>query len=101
MLRASCQDDLKTSARSRRTLSRVRAADAFEAIAVDLFKHADGRPITMTMIRSGLEQLRSRRPACTCGPCGETVAKARADRVYRTAQIWQRSVIATRARAVR
>jgi len=38
---------------------------------------------------------------CTCGLCGETVAKARADRVYRTVQIWQRSVIATRARAVR
>jgi hypothetical protein len=74
----------------------VRAADAFEAIAVDLFKHADGRPITMTMIRSGLEQLRSRRPACTCGLSGETVAKARTDRMYQTAQIWQRSVIATR-----
>jgi hypothetical protein len=33
--------------------------------------------------------------------CGETVAKAKADRVYRVAMSWQRSVTATRARAAR
>ena len=83
------------------TLERVRAAEATELLAVDMFRRADGRPITMTMVRSRLEQLRAHRPTCKCGLCGETVAKATADRVYRTASIWQRSVNVTRARAVR
>jgi hypothetical protein len=52
----------------------------------------------MAVINRSLNQLRSRRTACKCGLCGETVAKARADRVHRTASIGQRSVIATRAR---
>jgi hypothetical protein len=38
------------------------------------------------------------RQACRCGLCGETVAKAKPDKVFRTASIWQRSAAATRAR---
>ena len=34
------------------------------------------------MINRALHQLRAHRPACTCGLCGETVAKVKADRVY-------------------
>jgi hypothetical protein len=55
----------------------------------------------MAVINRALHQLRSHRPACSCGLCGETVAKVKADRVYRTASMWQRSVVATRARMTR
>jgi hypothetical protein len=96
------------------------------------------QPVTISMIERALHQLRAHRHDCRCGLCtaaaqasadavyrvammwqrgrwpcrcalcGETVANAKADRVYakadrvyRTASIWQRSVNATRARAAR
>ena len=78
----------------------VRAAEATEAIAVEVFRQCEcsGQPVSMAVINRALHQLRSHRPACSCGLCGETVAKVKADRVYRTASMWQRSVVATRAR---
>jgi hypothetical protein len=79
------------------------AAGAVEAIAVEIFRQAESshQLVTMSMISRVLEQLRAHCASCRCGLCGETVVKARADRVFRTAQIWQRSVAVTRARAVR
>jgi hypothetical protein len=67
---------------------------------VEFFRQCEssGQLVSTAVINRSLNQLRSRRTACKCGLCGETVAKARADRVHRTASIWQRSVIATRAR---
>jgi hypothetical protein len=67
---------------------------------VEFFRQCEssGQLVSMAVINRSLNQLRSRRTACKCGLCGETVAKARADRVHRTASIGQRSVIATRAR---
>jgi len=53
------------------------------------------------VIHRALEQLRSHRPSCRCGLCGETVANVKADRVYRTASIWQRSAAASRVRMAR
>jgi hypothetical protein len=79
----------------------VRSVDRVELLALDVYQRANGRPITMTTVRDRLEQLRSHRPVCRCGLCGETVAEAKADRVYRTGSIWQRSVVATRARMTR
>jgi hypothetical protein len=81
------------------TLIGLRAADAVEAIAVEVFRQCEwsGQPVSMRVITRVLDQLRSHRSACRCGLCGETALKARPDRVYRTASIWQRSVAATRA----
>jgi hypothetical protein len=81
----------------------MRAADAVEAIAVEVFRQCEraGQPVTMSTISRVLDRLRAHRPACACGLCGETAAKARPDRVFRTASIWQRSVSVTRARAAR
>jgi hypothetical protein len=81
----------------------MRTAEATEAVAAEVFKQAEcsGQLVSMSMINRAIEQLRAHRPTCRCGLCGETVAKAKADRVFVTASIWQRSVIATRARAVR
>jgi hypothetical protein len=81
----------------------LRAADAVGAIAVEVFSQCElsGQPVTMSVINRALEQSRAHRPSCKCGLCDETVAKARADRVFVTASIWQRSVTATRARAAR
>jgi len=74
----------------------VRAADAVEAIAVEIFRQCEcsGQPVSMPLINRVLEQLRSHRPSCRCGLC-EAAAKVKADRVYRTAQVWHRSVNAT------
>jgi hypothetical protein len=85
------------------TLTAVRAADAVEAIAVEIWRQCEcsGQLVSMAVINRALNQLRAHRPTCKCGLCGETFAKAKADRVYRTASVWQRSVIATRARATR
>jgi hypothetical protein len=68
-----------------------------------VFKQCEynGEVISMTVIDRALNQLRAHRQACKRGLCGETVAKARADRVYRTVSAWERSVIATRARMTR
>jgi hypothetical protein len=84
-------------------IKRVRAADAVEAIAVEVFRQCEcsGQPVTMSVINRALNQLRAHRPACRCGLCGETVAKARPDRVFVTASIWQRSTAASRARMTR
>jgi hypothetical protein len=81
----------------------VHAAEAVTVIAVEIFRQCEcsGQPVSMAVINRALRQLRTHRPACKCGLCGKTVAKARADRVYRTASVWQRSVIATLARATR
>jgi hypothetical protein len=80
----------------------VRAADAVDAIAVEVFRQCEcsGRAITMSMIERALEHLRGYRPSCRCGLC-TAAAKVAADRVYRVATTWQRSVIATRARMAR
>lgn len=85
------------------TLGAVRTADAVEAIAVEVFRQCEcsGEPVTMSVIDRALEQLRGHRRSCQCGLCGETAAKATAERVYRTAWIWQRSVATTRARMTR
>jgi hypothetical protein len=68
-----------------------------------VFRQAEssGQLVSMNMINRVLEQLQGHRPSCKCGLCGEMVAKAKADRVFRTASVWQRSVLATRARAMR
>jgi len=81
----------------------VRAAHAVEAIAAEVFRQAEssGQLVSMALINRAVEQLRSHRSSCRCGLCGETAAKARADRVFRTASVWQRSVTATRARMTR
>ena len=73
------------------TLSDVRAAEATEAIAVEVFRQREcsGQLVSMTVINRALNQLRAHRPTCKCRLCGETVAKARADRVYRVAARWQ------------
>jgi hypothetical protein len=80
----------------------MRATDAVEAIAVEVFRQAasSGQLVTMSMIIRALEQLRAHRSSCRCGLCGETVAKARPDRVFVQAQVWQRQTPATRARAM-
>ena len=71
--------------------------------AVEIFRQAErsGQLVSMSMINRVLEQLHAHRPTCSCGLCGETVAKPRADRAFRTASVWQRSVSAMRARAAR
>ena len=81
----------------------MRAADAVEAIAVEIFRQAEssGQPVTMSMINRAVEQLQRHRPSCRCGLCGDVVAKARPDRVFVQARVWQRSVSATRARMTR
>jgi hypothetical protein len=81
----------------------VRAADAVEAIAVEVFQQAEcsGQLVSMPMVSRVIDQLASHRPTCRCGLCGEVVVKARPDRVFVQAQVWQRSVSATRARATR
>ena len=73
------------------TLSDVRAAEATEAIAVEVFRQCErsGQLVSMTVINRALNQLRAHRPTCKCRLCGETLAKARADRVYRVAARWQ------------
>jgi hypothetical protein len=45
----------------RRTLTTVRAADAVEAIAVEVFRQAEssGQPVTMSMINRAVEALRT------------------------------------------
>jgi hypothetical protein len=80
----------------------VRAADAVEAIAVEIFRQCEcsGQPVTMSMIERALEQLPGHRRSCRCGLC-EAAAKVKADRVYRTASIWQRSATASRVRMAR
>ena len=85
--------------RSGATLIVVRAADAVEAIACEVFKRceASNQGVSMSASRDVLDELRAHRATCRCGRCGETVAKARADREFVTAQVWQRSVTATRA----
>ena len=85
------------------TLAVVRAAHAVEAIAAEVVQQAElsGQPVTMSMISRVVEQLRAHRSSCRCGLCADVVAKARADRVFRTASVWQRQTAATRARAVR
>jgi hypothetical protein len=85
------------------TLTGVRAADAVEAIAVEVFRQAESswQLVTMSLINRAVEQLQRHRSSCRCGLCGETVAKAKPDKVFRTASVWQRSVLATRARALR
>jgi len=73
------------------TLSDVRAAEATEAIAVEVFRQREcsGQLVSMTVINRALNQLRAHRPTCKCRLCGEAVAKARADRMYRVAARWQ------------
>jgi hypothetical protein len=100
-LRTDCGPDRVTHrAASGARLDAVRAADAVEAIAVEIFRQCgcSGQPVSMSVINRALEQLGAHRPSCRCGFCGEVVAKAQADQVYRTASIWQRSAAATRAR---
>ena len=60
-------------------LSGVRAADAVEAIAVEVFRQCEcsGQLVSMPVITRVLEQLRSHRSSCRCGLCGETVVKAK------------------------
>jgi hypothetical protein len=74
-----------------------------EAIAVEVFQQAEcsGQLVSMPMVSRVIDQLASHRPTCRCGLCGEVVVKARPDRVFVQAQVWQRSVSATRARATR
>ena len=58
----------------------MRAANAVEAIAVEVFRQAEssGQLVSnMSMIDRVFEQLRAHRPRCRCGLCGETVAKAK------------------------
>jgi hypothetical protein len=47
----------------------VRAAEATEAIAVEVFRQCEcsGQPVSMAVINRALHQLRSHRPACSCG----------------------------------
>jgi hypothetical protein len=75
-------------------INRVRAADAVEAIAVEVFREAEssGQLVTMSMINRAVEQLQGHRPSCRCGLCGEVAAKAKAERVYRTAWASRRSI---------
>jgi hypothetical protein len=86
----------------RRTISRVRTADATEAIAVEIFRQAEssGQLVTMSVIERALERLRAHRASCKCGLC-EAAAKVAADRVYRVAASWQAQIAVTRRRATR
>ena len=61
------------------TLTAMRAADAVEAVAVEVFRQCEcsGQLVSMAMVARVLEQLRSHRASCRCGLCGETVAKAK------------------------
>jgi len=81
----------------------VRAGDAVEAIAREVFRQCQcsGQPVSMPFINRVLDQLHGHRSLCRCGLCGEVVAKARADRVFGIASVWERSVAATRARMTR
>ena len=73
----------------------MRAADAVEAIAIEVFRQCEcsGQPVSMPVIDRVLDQLRRHRSSCRCGLCGETVAKARADRVSSVAPIALRTFL--------
>ena len=58
----------------------VRALEAAEIVALDVFNRADGQPISMSVVQQRLEQLRAHRPSCRCGLCGLAV-RVRASRV--------------------
>ena len=78
----------------------MRAIHAVELVAAEVVQQCEcsHQPVSMAVVTRVVEQLRAHRSSCRCGLCGETVAKAKADRVYRTASMWQRSAAATRAR---
>jgi hypothetical protein len=78
-------------------------SERIELVALDVFQRAtdSGQHVTRDLVAQRLQQLQAHRETCRCGLCGETVAKARPDRVFVQARAWQRSVAATRARAVR
>jgi hypothetical protein len=57
----------------------VRAAEAVELVALEVFRQAEnsGQLVSMSMINRALDQLGSHRPSCRCGLCGETAVKAK------------------------
>ena|SRR6478672_9801756 len=77
------------------TLTAVRAAHAVEAIAAEVVQQAEssGQLVSMSLINRAVEQLQRHRSSCRCGLCGETVAKARADRVSSVAPIALRTFL--------
>jgi hypothetical protein len=80
----------------------MRAADATERLAVEIFRQAESshQLVSMSKINRVLEQLRAHRASCRCGLC-EAAAKVAADRVYRIAASWQAQIAVTRRRATR
>jgi uncharacterized protein GlcG (DUF336 family) len=81
----------------------VRAAYATGAIAAEVVQQCEcsGQPVSMGVINRVLEQLQRHGSGCSCGLCGETAEKAKAAAVFRTASVWQRQLLGTRARATR
>jgi hypothetical protein len=85
--------------RSGATLTPVRAVEATELIACDVFR-IGGRQITLGDVERYLWQLRGHVPDCGCDRC-EAAAMVRADRVLMIVRAWQRQLAATRVRALR
>ena len=85
--------------RSGATLTPVRAVEATELLACDMF-NTGGRQITLGDVERYLRQLRGHLPGCDCGHC-EAARLARADRVLMIVRVWQRQLAVTRVRALR
>jgi hypothetical protein len=69
-------------------------------VSLDVFKRADGRPITLAMVERRLSELLAHRPGCRCGLC-EAAGRVRPYYVYLTAVAWQGSIAACQVRGAR
>ena len=85
--------------RSGATLTPVRAIEATELIALDVF-NTGAHQVTLGDVERYLRQLRGHVPDCGCDRC-EAAAMVRADGVLMIVRAWQRQLAATRVRALR
>ena len=64
--------------------------EASEVIALDLYEHADGVPVTHAMVAERIAELSTHPPGCRrCNRRCRMAAHARPDRVLRLVQWWQ------------
>ena len=59
-------------------------------LAIDLFRRANGVPVTERTVSARIDELLGHPPGCGCGLC-TAAAKARASHVLILARAWQRA----------
>jgi hypothetical protein len=77
----------------------VLATDAIEIIALDVYRIADDRPVTLALCERRIAELLAHPPDCRC--ICRAAARAKPSRVFELVASWQRVIALTRVQARR